>query len=431
MLDRALTHSLQGEHEAALAWAAGRVRAGGVDRTSLFLVGRELVALGQRDTGVVALRTAARFALHVGNLPLAAAACAELRAMGEEASAELDGIAKSFSRGSSRLVPRGAMPPSLPSPGREATPLDGDVIGDAEALVLTAARDADALDKAGPPPGVTPQPLFSALDAEGLRAMLNVFDVEVYDGGGVLIRQGTTGNEAFVVVRGELDVVRKNKDGSSLRLAQLGPGALLGEMALLSRAPRTANVIARRPSIVLVAREEALDAVAAKTPQVGHEFAAHCRGRMVTNLMRTSPIFSAIEASERMSLMYRFVSRTFEPGQKIIVQGEENDGLHLIASGEVDVRLHDETGEVTRLAELGVGEVVGEMGLVLRRPASADVVARTPTVTLHLPRDGFLDLVKEHPTVLTQLYEIAVKRDQETSSIVAQEATNADDFVFL
>jgi CRP-like cAMP-binding protein len=213
-------------------------------------------------------------------------------------------------------------------------------------------------------------------------------------------------------------------------LARLANGALFGEMALLSRAPRAASVIAVRPSIILVARREVLEDVAARQPEVGAVFAEHCRRRMVENLVRTSAILSAVKANERPALVERFVTRTYEEGERVIVQGEESEGLHLIASGEVAV-VHVDDHEPTVIAKLGAGEVVGEVALILRRPSSADVIAACPTVTLHLPRDRFLDLIKEHPAILAQLYELAVKRDEETSSIVAQEATEVLDYVLI
>jgi cAMP-dependent protein kinase regulator len=50
-------------------------------------------------------------------------------------------------------------------------------------------------------------------------------------------------------------------------------------------------------------------------------------------------------------------------------------------------------------------------------------------MTLHLPRARFMEIVREHPTLLAQLYELAVKRDEETSSIAAQEAADAEDLI--
>jgi cAMP-dependent protein kinase regulator len=292
---------------------------------------------------------------------------------------------------------------------------------------LVAARAAGAAR-----PRVVPQPLFSSLDESGLRAMIGIFEVATVPEGAVLIEQGTRGAEAYVVARGELEVQRvpHEADASPIRLARLGAGALFGEMALLSRSPRAARVIACRPSVLLVARKEALDEVAAHRPEIGREFAAYCRRRMLDNLVRTSSVLRAVTPEERPALVEMFITRTFEEHETIISQGHASEGLHLIASGEVVV-VHKDGEESTVIAELGPGEVVGEMALVLRRPANAHVIASHPTITLHLPRDRFLALIKQHPAILSELYELAVKRDEETSSIVAQEATDIDEVVLL
>jgi CRP-like cAMP-binding protein len=180
----------------------------------------------------------------------------------------------------------------------------------------------------------------------------------------------------------------------------------------------------------LVGRKDALDAVAEREPEVAVELANHCRRRMVQNLVRTSPILSAVRAEERPALVERFETRVYEKGDKLIAEGNNPTGLHLIASGEVAV-IRSDGGEAFVLATLGPGDIVGEVALVLRRPSSADVVAVHPTVTLHLTIEKFMSLIREHPTILGELYELAVKRDDETRSIVAQETTSADDYVLI
>jgi cAMP-dependent protein kinase regulator len=202
-------------------------------------------------------------------------------------------------------------------------------------------------------------------------------------------------------------------------------------MALLSRAPRAASVIACRPSILLVARRDALELVAESRPEVGIELAAHCRRRMVANLVRTSQVLLAVDPAERPALVETFETRVIEKGERLITEGEDAAGLHLIASGEVAVVGH-ESGEPFVIATLGVGDVVGEVALVLRRKANADVVAVHPTVTLHLPRDGFMDLIREHPAILQGLYLLAVKRDEETSGVLENQTTSvAEDYVLV
>jgi CRP-like cAMP-binding protein len=69
---------------------------------------------------------------------------------------------------------------------------------------------------------------------------------------------------------------------------------------------------------------------------------------------------------------------------------------------------------------------------VLRRKANADVVAAHPTVTLFLPREGFLGLVQDYPAILHRLYMLAVQRDDETQGALGSSLTSvADDYVLL
>jgi CRP-like cAMP-binding protein len=245
----------------------------------------------------------------------------------------------------------------------------------------------------------------------------------------IVIQEGTAGAEAFVTVRGELEV-KRSQAGKELVLARLGSGALFGEMALLSRAPRAASVVACRPSILLVARAAELDAVAAHKPEIGRVFADHCRRRMVENVVRTSPLLAAISPGERPGLLERFETRIFEQGERLISQDQKADGLHLLASGEVQVVTNEPDGR-TALTRLGPGEVVGEVALVLRKTANADVVARYPTITLYLREERFFETIRSYPSLLLALYELAVTREVETRSIVAQEAADIDDHVLL
>jgi cAMP-dependent protein kinase regulator len=149
---------------------------------------------------------------------------------------------------------------------------------------------------------------------------------------------------------------------------------------------------------------------------------------MVANLVRTSSLLASLSAGERQALIERFAAKTFETGDKLVSQGKESDGLHVVASGSVSV-VRNDNGEDVVIAELGVGEVFGEVSLVFRRPSNADVVAAHPTMTLFLPRVRFREIVREHPTLLAQLYELASKRDDETASIVAEEASDATDLI--
>jgi CRP-like cAMP-binding protein len=63
--------------------------------------------------------------------------------------------------------------------------------------------------------------------------------------------------------------------------------------------------------------------------------------------------------------------------------------------------------------------------------ASADVVAVHPTVTLFLPKEEFMSVIQDHPTILLELYKLAVERDDYTNSVMAEEAREAEDFTLV
>jgi CRP-like cAMP-binding protein len=89
-------------------------------------------------------------------------------------------------------------------------------------------------------------PLFELCSKRDLRRIAALADERELGAGTELIREGEPGREFYVVVEGEIDVRRGKR-----RVAQLGAGSFVGEIALLSRSPRTATVVATTPLRVL------------------------------------------------------------------------------------------------------------------------------------------------------------------------------------
>jgi CRP/FNR family transcriptional regulator, cyclic AMP receptor protein len=62
--------------------------------------------------------------------------------------------------------------------------------------------------------------------------------------GNVIIEEGSTQTEVFVVISGKLEVRASQEDGSEIVLAQVGPGETLGEISLFNPGPAAATVTA-------------------------------------------------------------------------------------------------------------------------------------------------------------------------------------------
>ena len=144
-----------------------------------------------------------------------------------------------------------------PAIGGFVAPLLNAVLGTSAALVVTGAvlpvvallmwPAIRRLDEGGPIAArrcalIRAQPLFAPLSlatVEHLAARLTPFTL---DDGVLLIREGDAGDGYFLIDEGQVEVRQGDRS-----LRELGPGAGVGEIALLRDVPRTASVVARGP----------------------------------------------------------------------------------------------------------------------------------------------------------------------------------------
>ena len=107
-------------------------------------------------------------------------------------------------------------------------------------------------------------PLFAACSKKELQFVARATTEVSFADGDVIVTQDETAREAFVIVEGTA-VVRRNKR----KVAEVGPGATIGELGLLDRGPRTATVVAAGPVSALVLTPQEFSGVLAEVPSIG------------------------------------------------------------------------------------------------------------------------------------------------------------------
>ena len=106
-------------------------------------------------------------------------------------------------------------------------------------------------------------PLFAGCSKKELEALAVIADEIDLREGATLTREGQPGREFFVLIEGEVEVTQEGEE-----IARLRSGDWFGEIALLTKASRTATVTAGSPVRVLVVTDRAFRQVLETTPSI-------------------------------------------------------------------------------------------------------------------------------------------------------------------
>jgi cAMP-dependent protein kinase regulator len=104
-------------------------------------------------------------------------------------------------------------------------------------------------------------PTFHACTSAQVDELIQLAQGRAVDPGEVLVREGDTGNEFFVIGTGEVTVSRDGKE-----IARLGPGEFFGELALFDEAPRNATVTATTGTTVVTVGRDAFQKLLGDLP---------------------------------------------------------------------------------------------------------------------------------------------------------------------
>lgn len=333
------------------------------------------------------------------------------------------GITLPASMSAAAIAPaaRSARPP-LPSQG-DAAPIEWSDILNTGELRVAASFVADS----NAPPQETQEiqledsdvlvldefavpaiPLFGELDTDAFVAILERMNLKHVEAGQVLVREGAAGSSMLIVVQGRVDVLRGAGE-ASLKIAEMGDGAVFGEMALLSEASRFATVTAKTDCILLELTRKVYDETAAAHPSVAAGVEHFYRERLLANLMRSSPLFQPLDGQAREALAQRFETVTMAKGQPVLTQGQKGDGLYMILRGECHAVTSGGASEQTHPV-MREGDVFGEISLVYGTPVTATVTAAGPCVLLRLPEAAFNTLVRPNPQVAAAIKQIGEDR---------------------
>jgi CRP-like cAMP-binding protein len=230
-------------------------------------------------------------------------------------------------------------------------------------------------------------PLFSQLTSDDLSQLAKKIETIKLDEPRDIIREGDEGTTLFLIVHGNVQVLKSNDAGEQMHVATLGPGDVFGEVALLDRVARTATCRNEARAVLLAVDRDQFNQV---LRTIGAEEIRTII--QVHGFLKRHPLFAHWPDARSLKLAREFNHRHCEVGEVIIKQGRVNKNFYLVYEGILTAQQAGRT-----LGALGIGDYCGEISLYRKEKAMADVVALETGRLLCLPGKKFADLITEDP----------------------------------
>jgi CRP/FNR family cyclic AMP-dependent transcriptional regulator len=132
-------------------------------------------------------------------------------------------------------------------------------------------------------------------------------------------------------------------------------------------------------------------------------------------MISSVPLFSGLKKKQLQEIANAGKELSYQPGDKIVQEGENGVGFYLVLEGKVEVRRR---GKV--LSSMNSGQFFGEMSLLDDRPRSADVVALEPTRCFGFTPWSFSSLVHTNPEMSFNMMKELVRRLRSTNKALTE-----------
>ena len=260
-------------------------------------------------------------------------------------------------------------------------------------------------------------PPFTGLDAEVLTSVAEASRVLEVGPGEHLVETGEVADALYVVLSGHFAALAEPQDPTDAALARLGPGAVIGEIAVLTGGTRSATLRATGDAEVVAIDGERFVALLEQEPSLGAQLARTASDRLLATRLRRqlAELFPDADLAELAASFDRTDIVTLAPGEVLFDEGDDADAAYLVISGRVRVLRRDRDGAIVEpVGEIGSGELVGEHALLADAPRDATVLAARRSQLARLPRTGFEAFLLDHPRTMLTVVRQLITRQQDT-----------------
>lgn len=132
-------------------------------------------------------------------------------------------------------------------------------------------------------------------------------------------------------------------------------------------------------------------------------------------MLRKIPLFSGIDPGRLKLLAFASDRKVYKKDQDLFKQGEYGDSAYVIVSGNADVIVDTDAGEVV-VAKVGENEFIGEIAILCDVPRTATVRSTDTLETLKIKKEHFIGLITQAPDLGVEVMRELASRLSKTTA---------------
>ena len=139
-------------------------------------------------------------------------------------------------------------------------------------------------------------------------------------------------------------------------------------------------------------------------------------------LLRRVPLFAELEPAELERFSRVAVPRSFPGGTRVFHEGDQSDACYIVRSGNFRVTREHSDGRAITLANLGPGDIFGELAMLDGEVRSASVEALGDGELLALPAIDVRSLLSRNPEITVKLVAALTRRLRMANERIARQS---------
>jgi D-lactate dehydrogenase len=117
--------------------------------------------------------------------------------------------------------------------------------------------------------------IFSSLNAESLELIVQKMTLVHYKKGDIICREGETGDRMYVIVSGEITVIKKGAQGVEVEITVLKPGEVAGVMSIFDQDVRSATLRVKKNVELLMLDKKTFQHILARNSKLANKLLAY------------------------------------------------------------------------------------------------------------------------------------------------------------